>query len=459
MNLLAKDNPRIIRAWTFYDWANSVFPLVITSAVFPNFYDAVTATKNEAGEIISHTVTFFGHTFENQNLYSFVYAFALSIVVIIAPILSGIADYLGNKKRFLQFFCYLGSLSCMCLFFFNKQKLELSFIPFITATIGFWGSLVYYNSYLPDIASRDQQDRVSARGFALGYFGSSLLLIICLIFIMTKTFFHLLGDAEQYKGIDARISFLLVGLWWIGFAQYTFAVLPTVVHKMHGNDRSKIISKGFTELRQVYSQLTNMPVLKRFLTGYFFYNMGVQTVMVVAVLFARNEITWNDEQAKTTSLIVSILIIQFVGIAGSFIFSRLSRSIGNIKALMIAVFIWIFICAFTYLVVHLPYQFYIVAFLVGFVMGGIQSLSRSTYSKLIPSTDDTASFFSFFDVMEKLGMIIGTVTFGIISEIFGGMRPSILSLITYFVIGFFILLSMNNVKHKEVSAQPAATDV
>src|SRR4051812_2649356 len=201
MNLIVKDDRRIIKAWTFYDWANSVFPLVITSAIFPNFYDAVTATKNESGEIISHTVSFFGRHFENQNIYSFVYAFALSIVVLIAPILSGIADYLGNKKRFLQFFCYLGSVSCMALYFFDSKHLELSFIPFITATIGFWGSLVYYNSYLPEIATTANQDRVSARGFALGYFGSSLLLIICLALVMTKTIFHMLGDADQYKGI------------------------------------------------------------------------------------------------------------------------------------------------------------------------------------------------------------------------------------------------------------------
>src|SRR5688572_16423452 len=213
MTLIEKDNPRIIRAWTFYDWANSVFPLVITSAIFPNFYDAVTATKNDAGEIISHTVTFFGHPFENQNIYSFVYAFALFIVVLIAPILSGIADYLGNKKRFLQFFCYLGAVSCMCLYFFDARRLELSFLPFVTATIGFWGSLVYYNSYLPEIASPPNQDRVSARGFALGYFGSSLLLIICLVSIMVLK-------------LPARLSFLLVGVWWIGFAQYTFFILP-----------------------------------------------------------------------------------------------------------------------------------------------------------------------------------------------------------------------------------------
>lgn len=442
MSAVLKDDRRTIRAWTFYDWANSVFPLVITSAVFPNFYDAVTSTKNEAGEIVSHTVTFFGHSFENQNVYSFIYAFALSIVVVIAPILSGIADYLGNKKRFLQFFCYLGAISCMCLYFFDKQRIELSFLPFITATIGFWGSLVYYNSYLPEIASQENQDKVSAKGFALGYFGSSLLLIICLVLIMSKAVFHMLGDDPAYKGIDARVSFLLVGCWWIGFAQYTFSVLPDITGKRDDAGRKHIFSKGFRELRGVARQVMALPVMKRFLSAYFFYNMGVQTVMVVAVLFARNEVIWQNEEAKTSSLIISILIIQFVAILGSFVFSKLSSLIGNIRALMIAVLIWIFICVFTYMYVYHPGQFYVVAFLVGFVMGGIQALSRSTYSKLIPGSEDLASFFSFYDVMEKLGMIFGTVTFGIISEMVGGMRPSVLSLIVYFLIGFALLIGL-----------------
>jgi UMF1 family MFS transporter len=437
-NTIEKDHPKTIKAWTFYDWANSVFPLVITSAIFPNFYDAVTVTKNAAGEIINHNVTLFGFEFENQNLYSFVYAFALSIVVIITPLLSGIADYLGNKKRFLQFFCYLGALSCMCLFFFKKEHLGLSFIPFVTATIGFWGSLVYYNSYLPQIASEKNQDKVSARGFALGYFGSSLLLILCLVSIMVL---H----------IPAKFSFLFVGIWWIGFAQITFRGLPTKLKVENNGTKTGIFSKGFTELKGVWAQIKQLPNLKKFLSSYFFYNMGVQTVMVVAVLFARNEIDWGvgeeAEKTKTTSLIVSILIIQFVGIAGSYLFSWLSTIIGNIKSLMIAIFIWIFICVFTYLIVRTPVHFYIVAFLVGLVMGGIQALSRSTYSKYLPPTKDHTSFFSFYDVIEKLGMILGTVLFGVISQVMGGMRPSVLSLIVFFIVGLLLLIPL--MKQKE----------
>jgi UMF1 family MFS transporter len=436
MHFIEKDNAKTIKAWTFYDWANSVFPLVITSAIFPNFYDYVT-THDADKNFIGHTVTFLGKEFENQNIYSFVYAFALSIVVVITPLLSGVADYLGNKKRFMQFFCYLGALSCMCLFFFKREHLELSFIPFITATVGFWGSLVYYNSYLPQIASEQYQDKVSAKGFALGYFGSSLLLIVCLVGIMA---FHM----------PAKYSFLLVGIWWIGFAQYTFAHLPNKTHDNHTADRTGILSKGFRELKNVWQQIKQLPTLKKFLSAYFFYNMGVQTIMVVAVLFARNEIDWGTgeaaEKSKTSALIISILIIQFVGIAGSYLFSWLSRKTGNIKALMCSIAIWIFICVFTYLVVRTPIQFYIVAFLVGLVMGGVQALSRSTYSKYLPETEDHTSFFSFYDVIEKLGMILGTVLFGVISQIVGGMRQSILSLIVFFVIGMLALIPLMKIK-------------
>lgn len=438
---LQKDHPATIRAWSFYDWANSVFPLVITSAIFPNFYDYITthdADKNFTG----HTVEFLGRSFENQNIYTFIYAFALGIVVLIAPLLSGIADYMGNKKRFLQFFCYLGSLSCMCLYFFSREHLEWSFIPFITATVGFWGSLVYYNSYLPEIASPAMQDKVSARGFALGYFGSSLLLIICLIGIMVFK-----KNPETGEGFfKVEYSFLLTGLWWLGFAQYTFLKLPNPVKKETDSGGKMVILRGFKELLSVNKQMRKLSRLKQFLSAYFFYNMGVQTVMVVAVLFARNEIAWPDEKTKTSSLIVSILIIQFVGVLGSFIFSRASSRIGNIYALMIAVFIWIFICVYTYVVARLPIHFYLVAFLVGFVMGGIQALSRSTYSKLLPETEDHASFFSFFDVMEKLGMIAGTLTFGIISELLGGMRQSVLSLVVFFILGFLLLLRLRKTR-------------
>jgi UMF1 family MFS transporter len=441
---IKKNDSSIIKAWTFYDWANSVFPLVITSAIFPNYYEFVTSHDSNKN-FIGKTITFLGHEFQNHDIYAYVYAFALSIVVLIVPALSGIADYLGNKKRFLQFFCYLGSLSCMGLYFFNRENIELSFIPFITATIGFWGSLVYYNSYLPEIASVDQQDKISAKGFAMGYLGSSLLLIVCLVGIIVFKYEEKIENGQLVTTgfFKVKYSFLLTGIWWLGFAQYTFKKLPNTTSKKDKSGLLKIITKGFHELKEVLKDVLKRKPLKRFLSSYFFYNMGVQTVMVMAVLFARQEIDWGigeaAEKSKTNSLIVSILLIQFLGIAGSFLFSYISKKTDSVSGLGIAILIWIVICLFTYFIVTKPIHFYIVAASVGLVMGGIQALSRSTYSKLLPETDDHASYFSFYDVMEKLGMIIGTITFGLISQ-FTGMRNSVLALITFFVIGFVLLL-------------------
>lgn len=423
-----KNNKKIIQGWVFYDWANSVFPLVITSAIFPNFYEYVTSHHPETKASTGTQIEFLGQQFQNTTVYSIVYSAALMIVVLIVPLLSGIADYLGNKKRFLQFFCYLGAVSSMMLYFFNPQYIEMSMLPFLTATVGYWGSLVYYNSYLPEIADEKFQDSISAKGFAYGYFGSSLLLILCLLLIMS------------FK-VPVKYTFLLVGLWWMGFAQFTFFRLPDIIGgKSHS--AKNILWKGYKELSQTFKEAMGISKIKKFLGAYFFYNMGVQTVMVMAVLFARQEIYWPSENFKTTALIISILIIQFLGIAGSYFFSYLSKILGNILALIMAVAVWIFICLYTYYGVFYPEQFYIVAALVGFVMGGTQSLSRSTYSKLLPDTLDHASYFSFFDVLEKLGMVLGTLSFGLIGEYSGGLRNSVPVLSAFFVAGLIWLLFM-----------------
>ncbi len=433
-----KDNPKIVKAWTFYDWANSVFPLVINSAVFPAFYEYQTTVRDPATkEIISDTIVVWGHTFKNTEFYSYFVSFALLIVCFTAPILSGIADYKGNKKKFLAGFCILGSFSCAGLFFFDNTSIAASMLPFITATIGYWGSLVFYNAYLPEIASVQNQDRVSARGFALGYLGSSILLIINLAFIIMKVFKNAFPDyAAAHSGLDARVAMITVAVWWFCFAQYTLKLLPKSEPIAHANNEGSVFTKGFRELRQVFRELKSQLALKRFLTSYFFYNMGVQTVMYMATLFAAKEIDWPSEEYKGTALIISILLIQFLGMAGSYLFSWLSSKIGNVRALGVAIFIWIVICVSVFLFINTPMEFYATAASVGLVMGGIQALSRSTYSKLLPETKDHASYFSFFDVSEKLGIVIGTFSFGFIEGITGSMRQSVLALIVFFIIGF-----------------------
>lgn len=432
--MLKKGDPKLIRAWTFYDWANSVYPLVISSAIFPIFYEAVTSYPS--GGHVHDDVRVLGFNFKNTEFYSYIVAISYLIVAISSPVLSGIADYSGSKKRFLQFFCYLGAGSCMLLSLFSPEHLGWSMLALLFASVGYWGSLVFYNAYLPEIAEAKDQDSVSAKGFAMGYIGSSLLLITILVFMKGGFMPSFITDKPTFQAVD---GFLLVGIWWVLFAQFTFRRLPKP-HNEHTRAEGNIITKGYRELNIVFKDILTRKQLRRFLGSYFMYNMGVQTVMIMAVPFATKAIKWENNDQKTTSLIISILLIQFLGVAGAFIMSRLSRSIGNLKTIGIVTFFWVLICLGVYQFVYTPVQFYIAASCVGLMMGGIQAMSRSTYSKMLPETNDHASYFSFFDVSEKIGLAIGTTSFGLIEGATGGIRNSVLSIIITFVIGLLLLL-------------------
>ncbi len=429
---LSKYNVKSIKGWAFYDWANSSYPLVITTAIFPMFYEYQTS-HDINGMYQGDMVEFLGYQFRNTELYSYVASLSFLVVSLISPILSGIADYADNKKFFLKVFCYLGATACASLYFFDVNYLELSMISVFLASIGFWGSIVFYNAYLPELAPINEHDRISAKGYALGYLGSSILLIINLVLIM---------------GFDMspRYSFLSVAVWWVGFSQYTYATLPD---RSQQNEKQKIdFWKGWQELQKVWSTLKNLKALKRYLTSFFVFSMGVQTVMLMATLFAAKEINWEGDGAKS-GLIISVLIIQFIAIIGAYLFAYFSKIWGNLKALSIALFIWVAICVLAYFI-HEPFEFYIIAGIVGLVMGGIQSLSRSTYAKLLPETKDTASFFSFYDVLEKIGIVIGTFSYGLIEGITGSMRNSIFALAVFFILGFVLLLMVP--KEKEIAA-------
>ena len=421
---LEKGSSKLLNAWAFYDWANSVYTLVISSTIFPIYYGSLFRAKG------IEEVELFGVLIRSEALISYVTALGFLIIAFISPLLSGIADYLGNKKFFLKLFCYVGSISCMSLYFFSLEDIIFSLITYLLALIGFWGSLVFYNSYLPDIAHKEQQDKISAKGFSLGYIGSVILLLICLAMVMM---------VEETQAIQMmKYSFLLVGIWWIGFSQYTYYYLPDNKNsnKMHKN----LIFNGFRELLKVWHQIKNILPLKRYLAAFFVYSMAVQTIMIIAAYFGEKEVQWGSDSKRTTGLIISILVIQLVAVFGAWITSKLVEKFGNIKVLMLLNFLWILICTYAYFVVT-PNDFYIAAFFVGLVMGGIQSLSRSTYSKFIPSdTNDTTSFFSFYDVAEKIGIVIGMLTYGYIADITGKIQNAILFLILFFIVGLLLLL-------------------
>ena len=427
MRKLEKGSLKLRNAWAFYDWANSVYSLVISSAIFPLYFGFLFPKENPY-------LDFLGYTFKSTALISFVTAFAFLTVAFLSPLLSGIADFVGNKKRFMQFFCYLGALSCIGMYWFTKENIYFGILCFYTGLVGFWGSLVFYNSYLPDIAYNEQQDKLSAKGYSLGYIGSVILLLICLFIVLQNE-----GEAALAA---MRLSFLLTGVWWLLFSQYTFYYLP-IGNKGSNKISHNVLFNGFNELLKVQKQLLGRIVLKRYLIAFFVYSMAVQTVMLVATYFGEQEINWKSDSEKTTGLIISILVIQLVAVLGAIVTSYLSEKIGNIKSLLIINGIWAVICVCAYFIIE-PIQFYITAGFVGLVMGGIQSLSRSTYSKLLPDTQDTTSFFSFYDVAEKIGIVIGMLLYGFIDQLTGSMRNSIVFLTLFFIVGFVLLLRVPN---------------
>ncbi len=435
--MIEKNNKKVINAWAFYDWANSVYPLVISTSVFPIFYESVTSKigTGPKGDVIQ----FLGMDVRNSVLYSFVVAASFLVVSFISPILSGIADYSGSKKGFMRFFCYLGAIATMTLYFFDTSHIEWSMLSIFFASIGFWNSLVFYNAYLPEIADREHHDKISAKGFSMGYFGATLLLIALLILMGS-----LIPGVPQI--ITPQEGFLIVGIWWISFSHVTYRYLSS--SKSPHKITKQILGNGFRELKKVWGIIKTMKRLKRYLYSFFVFSMGVQTIMLMAVLFAKKEVFTGPNDGNT-GLIISIILIQIIAIPGAYLFSYFSKKIGNIKTLIIALFVWIASCIFAYFFVSNPMMFYIMAGVVGFVMGGTQSLSRSTYSKFLPETEDTASFFSFFDITEKIGIVIGMVIFGYVERVSGDMRMSVLALIIFFILGVILLFRVPQEDPKE----------
>lgn len=428
----------MLNAWAFYDWANSVYSLVIASAIFPIFYGALF----RVAEV--EKVSVFGGEIARAPLISYVTSAAFLFIAIITPLLSGIADYVGNKKVFMKFFCYLGGLSCIGLYWFSLENIYLGLTCYFFGLVGFWVSFAINNSYLPDIAFPEQQDRISAKGFSMGYIGSVILLLFNLAMVMKPDFFGIqddIGEAAELKAM--KYSFISVGIWWIVFAQYTFYHLPKGFKKE--GKRTNVILNGFKELKNVWHQLGNETKLKRYLGAFFVYSMAVQTVMLIATYFGEEEINWGSDGERTTGLITSILVIQIVAVLGATLTARASKAFGNIPTLIVINLLWVFICIYAYFLIT-PMDFYIAAGCVGMVMGGIQALSRSTYSKFIPETTDTTSFFSFYDVAEKIGIVIGTFLYGFVAQFTGSMRNSTIFLGLFFLIGMFLLTRVNKTK-------------
>ena len=431
MKVFKKGSPKLIKAWAFYDWANSVYPLVISTAIFPIYYSSMSSSfANSDGDI-----SFLGMSWNPTTLYDYTLSISFLIVAFCSPILSGIADYTGNKLKFLRAFCLLGALSVMALFFFKGESTLWVALTFtVLASIGFWGSLVFYNAYLPEVAHPEQQDEVSAKGFMYGYAGSVILLIFSLVLIQKPDWFGITDPT-----FAPRITFVLVGIWWLGFAQFTYKRLPNNIFN-HKPDKD-YIWKGFLELRLVLKSLKEHAQLKFFLISFFFMSVGVQTIILMAGIFGSKELG-----LPTLNLILTILIVQIVAIFGAFFFSRLSKKIGNLATLKITMGIWGMVCFIAFILdkslPNVDNYFYAMGIVLGFVLGATQSLTRSTFSKLLPETHDRATYFSFYNVTEQIAVVLGMFIFGLLVALTGSMQYSVLALAAFFLVAFVMLYSV-----------------
>lgn len=430
---------KVINAWCMYDWANSAYNLVITSTIFPAYYEAVTKNRHPGNEVI-----FLGRNFINTALYNYALGTAFIVVAFISPVLTAIADTRGNKKNFMRFFSTLGCVACAGLYFFtptalpgnetalSSGTLHFGILCMVISCIGYWSSLVFYNSYLPDLVEEPMRDRVSARGFTMGYLGSVILQLICFLIVFFPGLFGLSTDFDK-NYMPARISFVLVAIWWFCFARISFKHLPSGNNTLSAK-KTNVLKTGFLELKKVWTQVKNLPVLKRFLYSFFWYSAGIQTVFLAATQFGAKEL-----HLPTDKLIITIMIIQLVAIPGAIIISRASERFGNIITLIFTTMIWVGLCGAAYFITT-AIEFYILGAVVGLVMGGIQSVSRSAYANMMPKTKDTASFFSFYDVTEKVALVIGMFSFAYMEELTGSMRNSVLALMVFFFLGVVFLI-------------------
>ena len=430
-NPLPKGSKKLIGAWTLYDWANSVYSLVISTAIFPIYYSEYIFANTDS-------IILFNIDLNKDTIISLVSATSFMIVAFLSPFLSGIADYLGNKKTFMKFFVFLGSFSCIGLYWFELETIQFGLLLYVLALIGLWGSLVFYNSYLPDITYPDQTNMVSAKGFTMGYIGSVILLIINLIMI---TYYEQLNLSSEVQAM--KYSFVLVGLWWLLFSQYSFYHLPK------GNKGVKlpknVIWNGFRELKGVYKIIRSSKQFTRFLTAFFVFSFSLQTVLFIASYFGVTEIEWSSSAEQTTGLIISIILIQIIAIFGAILFTKAAEKFGNIIVLTIAIASWSIVCGYAYFI-NTPNEFYLIAGFVGLLMGGTQTIARATYSLFIPESKDTTSFFSFYDVTEKIGIVIGMILYAMAAQITGNVRFSVLIFMFFFLLGAILLLRVPKVK-------------
>jgi len=426
-----KNNPREIFGWKMYDWANSAFSTVIVGALYGPYLTEI--TQRVVGE--NGTVFELGPlgTITAKSFFPTCVSVAVFLQVFLLPILGSVADYSNLKKKMMALFCYI-AVAATCLMFFVTGRLYwLGGLLFIIANLGFGAAVVFYNSFLNDITTEDQRDKVSSRGFAYGYLGGGLLLGVCFLLVNNAARFGL----ETLMAV--RLSLLATGLWWGGFALIAFARLKSRATEKSLPSGTSYLTMGFAELGRTFRELARLRQTLRYLIGYLFYNDGIQTVISMSsVLLAQELFIARGLETDQSFLLGIFLMVQFVAIFGALIFERLAYAITTKRAILVSLVLWCGVVIYVYGFLQTTTQAWGVAVVIAIVLGGSQALSRSLFSRMIPKGRE-ASFFGLYEVSERGTSWLGPLLFGAVVAATNSYRQAILSLIILFVVGTIIL--------------------
>jgi UMF1 family MFS transporter len=433
------NDKREITGWAMYDWANSAFSTTVGTVFLAPYVAALArAAAEKAG---TSTIPFLGIPVAPDSFLPYCISFSVGMQVLFLPILGAIADYSHRRKQMMQLFAFIGAICTILMFTVSGSLWWLGGVLFVLANLAFGAAMVFYNSYLPDIASEDQRDRVSSYGWAMGYLGGGLLLVLNLAFYMFSDKLGVPGD------LAVRINLASAGVWWLGFSFFTWArVRPR--HAVHLLPKSETyLSVGFKQLVGTFRELKHFPETLKYLLAYFLYNDGIQTVIAVSSTFAAAPVIQGGLEQGQTTLTVVILMIQFLAFGGALLWGRLAKRIGAKQSIIVSLVIWLGVVVFAYSGLKgststVTIQFFVLGAFIALVMGGSQAISRSLFAQLIPSGKE-AEYYSFYEVSERGTSWTGPLIFGLVNQLFGSLRFGILALIFYFIAGLVVLPFVN----------------
>jgi len=427
------NDKREIFGWAMYDWANSAFSTTVGTVFLAPYVASLARSAAEA--VGTDTVSFLGIPVAPDSFLPYMISFSVGMQVLFLPILGAIADYSHRRKQMMRLFATIGAIATILMFFVTSSLWWLGGVLYVVANLTFGAAIVFYNAYLPDIATEDERDRVSSYGWAMGYLGGGILLALNLAFYLFSE------DIGVPEVLAVRINLASAGIWWMGFSFITWRRLRSRQASRALPEGETYIKIGFKQLGKTIKEIKNFPETLKFLLAYFLYNDGIQTVIAVSSTFAAAPIIQGGLALETTTLTSVILMIQFMAFGGALLWGKLADWMGAKRSVILSLIIWSGVVIYVYFGLqgeNVVTEFFILGAFIALVMGGSQAISRSIFAQMIPDGQE-AEYYSFYEISERGTSWIGPLVFGLANQLFGSLRPAILSLIFFFLMGLIIL--------------------